>query len=669
VTSQSLNSVMEEPNVWIPLPDGVRLAARIWRPADAETEPVPAILEYLPYRKRDGTAPRDEKNHPYFAQHGYACIRVDMRGSGESDGLMQDEYTLQEQDDALAVIDWIASQPWCTGAIGMIGISWGGFNGLQVAARRPAALKAVVSIASTTDRYADDIHYKGGCMLVENFGWSQQMLSYMSRPPDPALVGERWRDTWLTRLENIPHLAETWMDRQHRDAYWEHGSICEDWSAIQAPVLIVGGLADGYINAVMNILENLEAPRKGILGPWVHLYPNMGVPGPAIGFLQEALRWWDRWLKGLATGVEDDPDLRVFRREGVKPSAVLKQAKGSWLGIPSWPIADQTEHVLRLAGRRLVAEEMPDRRALEITIRSDQDVGAFGGEYFAWIGPDQPDDQRLDDAKSMVWDTVLLDDTLDIVGRPVLRARLKVDRPQALISLRLCDVNPDGSVMRVSYSVFNLSHRDGSQQPKPMPVGEWVSVAIPLDNTCHRFLPGHRIRLAASTSYWPIAWPSPTPVDLVVDTAATALHLPQLEGSASKEAAFPEAVSATPPAAITHREPTMTRHVSHDLSGGRTGVEIYYDTGLSEEPNHGLRTGTIHRETYDISPDDPLSAGMDVHWTQTLSRGDWSVRTETSGSCRATEDAFLTTASLKAYEGDRLVFERSWEMPIKRRCV
>ena len=669
MSSQSLNSVIEEPNVWIPLADGVRLAARIWRPADAEGNPVPAILEYLPYRKRDGTAPRDEKNHPYFAQHGYACVRVDMRGAGESGGLMEDEYTQQEQDDALEVIEWIAAQPWCSGAVGMIGISWGGFNGLQVAARRPAALKAVVSIASTTDRYADDIHYKGGCMLVENFGWSQQMLSYMSRPPDPALVGESWRETWLTRLENMPHLAETWMEHQHRDAYWAHGSICEDWSAIQAPVLIVGGLADGYMNAVMNILDNLEAPRKGILGPWVHLYPNMGLPGPAIGFLQEALRWWDRWLKGEATGVEEDPELRVFRREGVKPSALLKQAKGSWLGIPAWPVPGRTEHVLHLAGRRLVTEEVPDRRELEIAIRSDQDVGAFGGEYFAWIGPDQPDDQRLEDAKSMVWDTVPLDTTLDILGRPVLKARIKVDKPQALIGLRLCDVNPDGSVMRVAYTVFNLSHRNGPEDPRPMPVGEWATVSIPLDNTCHRFLPGHRIRLAASTSYWPMVWPAPAPVELVVDTAATVLQLPELNAEQAVETAFQEPASANPAPAIVHRVPTMTRTVSHDLSGGMTGVEIHYDTGEDEEPNHGLRTGTIHCERYSIAPDDPLSARMEVNWTQTLSRGDWSVRTETGGSCRTTEEAFLIEADIKAFDGDSLVFEKSWKSSIPRRCV
>ena len=662
-------TILEDANVWIELRDGTRLAARIWRPEGSDTEPVPAILEYLPYRKRDGTAPRDEKNHPYFAQHGYASIRVDMRGSGESDGLMFDEYAPQEQDDALEVIDWIAAQPWCSGAVGMIGISWGGFNGLQVAARRPPALKAVISIASTTDRYADDIHYKGGCMLVENFGWSQQMLSYMSRPPDPALVGEDWRRIWLERLEHLPHLAETWMDRQHRDAYWKHGSICEDWDAVQAPVLIVGGLADGYMNAVAHILENLKAPRKGILGPWVHLYPNIALPEPKIGFLQEAVRWWDRWLKGKETGVEADPDLRVFRREGLRPNATLKQAKGDWISEPSWPSPHIEDRVYALAGRRLVTEETPDRRELMIDIQSDQDVGVMGGEFFAWIGPDQPDDQRLDDAKSVVWDTVPLEEPLDILGRPRLSVRLRADAPQAILSLRLCDVNPDGSVMRVAYQTFNLCHRNGSENPEPMPVGEWVTVEIPLDTTCHRFLPGHRVRLAASTTYWPMVWPAPTPVTLTVDTGASRLILPERRQAGQPTVRFGPAVSADAPPAIAHREATLSRRVTHDLSTGTTVVEIEYDTGLSEDPGHGLATGAVHRETYTISASDPLCARMDVRWTQVLSRGDWHVRTETAGTCFASEDAYHLRATLAAFEEDRTVCEKSWEKTVPRRLV
>jgi len=217
--------------------DGCRLSARIWMPDDAQDNPVPIILEHLPYRKRDGTIVRDSLTHPWFAGHGYACIRVDMRGNGDSEGLMEDEYTRRELQDACEVIAWAAKQPWCSGTAGMMGISWGGFNSLQVAALRPPALKAIVTLCSTVDRFADDIHFKGGCLLGENFGWAATMLSYSSRPPDPAIVGERWKEMWLERLENMPFLASRWIANQVRDAYWKHGSVCEDYAAIEAAVL------------------------------------------------------------------------------------------------------------------------------------------------------------------------------------------------------------------------------------------------------------------------------------------------------------------------------------------------------------------------------------------------------------------------------------------------
>src|SRR6478672_9337147 len=212
--------VREIENLWIPLSDGTRLAARLWLPEDAGHAPVPALLEYLPYRKRDGTIERDALTHPWLAGHGYAAVRVDIRGSGESDGLLSDEYSKQELDDALEIIAWLAAQPWCSGPVGMFGISWGGFNALQVAALRPPALKAIVTLCSTDDRYRDDVHYMGGAKLEAGFGWASFLFSDMTHPPDPLLVGERWRAMWLERLESLPQFLENWLSHQPRDAYW-----------------------------------------------------------------------------------------------------------------------------------------------------------------------------------------------------------------------------------------------------------------------------------------------------------------------------------------------------------------------------------------------------------------------------------------------------------------
>ena len=320
--------------VWIPLQDGRRLAARLWLPVDADAVPVPAILEYLPYRRRDGTRARDEPTHGWMAAQGYACIRVDISGSGDSDGLIEDEYVKREQDDALEVIEWLTAQSWCSGSVGMIGISWGGFNGLQVAARRPAALKAVVSICSTVDRYHDDVHFMGGCLLSDNLDWGSIFFTLGGLSPDPAMVGEdRWKELWMQRLEALPLYPQLWLEHQRRDAFWQHGSVIEDYAAIEAPVLAVSGWADGYTNTVFKLVENLKVPCKGIVGPWGHKYPHQGVPGPANGFLQECLRWWDHWLKGIDNNIESDPAMRLYLQDAHAPMPNPAYREGRWLGF------------------------------------------------------------------------------------------------------------------------------------------------------------------------------------------------------------------------------------------------------------------------------------------------------------------------------------------------
>ena len=369
----ALRPVAETPDMGITLADGCRLSARVWMPEDAETDPVPAILEFLPYRKRDGTAARDALTHPWMAARGYACIRVDMRGNGDSDGLMEDEYSPQELSDAVEVIHWLAAQPWCRGTVGMMGISWGGFNALQVAALQPEPLKAIITLCSTVDRYADDIHYKGGCLLNENLGWGATMWAYSSRPPDPALRAD-WRDLWLRRLEAEPFLPALWLRHQRRDAYWRHGSVCEDFGAITAATLAVGGWGDSYKNAVPALVGNLSAPVKGIVGPWVHKYPHFAVPEPRIGFLQEAQRWWDRWLKGISNGAEDDPAYRQYLMDGVRPATWYADRPGRWLAGDGAPAPSRRLH---LGQGGLGDVPTP----LQRLIASPQHCGLAGGEF------------------------------------------------------------------------------------------------------------------------------------------------------------------------------------------------------------------------------------------------------------------------------------------------
>lgn len=652
----TLRDIEEHPDEGIILSDGTRLSARIWRPVDSSDDPVPAILEYLPYRKRDGTCARDALTHPYFARRGYACIRVDLRGNGDSDGLMEDEYSPQELADAVEVIDWLAAQPWCSGTVGMMGISWGGFNSLQVAALQPEPLKAIITLCSTVDRFADDIHFKGGCLLNENMGWGATMWSYSSRPPDPALRPDDWREVWMNRLRAEPFLPDTWLRHQTRDAYWKHGSVCEDFAAIKAKVLAVGGWGDAYKNAVPQIVANIPG-SKGIVGPWVHKYPHFAVPEPRIGFLQEALRWWDRWLKGIATGVEDDPDYTVYLMDGVRPQAWYTERPGRWIDADAQAAP---AHVLHLGPGTLGTDPAP----FALPVASPQDTGAASGEYCAiWLGPEMPDDQRGDDARSVGWDSGPLDRDLAIAGAAQVTLTLASDVAQAQIAVRLCHVHPDGASTRITYGVLNLSHRDSHTDPVALTPGQPVTVRVALDHIAYRVPKGHRLRLAVSNAYWPLLWPAPQAGTLTV--TAGHLGLPLHDGK-GPERAFPPPDADTPWATETLRAAAHVRRTETDHVTGTVTLVIEDDFGELRDLDHGLINGLVARERWSIHPGDPLSARGACHWTEETERDGIRLRTEARCAMRADAETFHLEASLEAFENDRLVFETTKTSAIPR---
>lgn len=637
----------------IHMPDGCRLSARVWRPTDANETPVPVILEYLPYRKRDGTIARDSLTHPYFAQRGYACVRVDMRGNGDSQGIMEDEYTEQELSDGEAVIAWLAAQPWCNGSVGMMGISWGGFNGLQLAERAPDALKAVITLCSTVDRYADDIHYKGGCLLNENMGWGSTMWAYSSRPPDPMLVGDDWRDMWLQRLQAEPYLPITWLNHQTRDAYWRHGSVCENYGGIRAAVLAVGGWGDAYKNAVPQLVEHLSAPVKGIVGPWVHKYPHFAAPEPRIGFLQEALRWWDRWLKGIDTGVENDPAYSVYLMDGVRPQTWYEHRPGRWVNEPDWPMGPMLQQ-FQFATNNQLADTAT---ALADIVASPQDCGMDGGEYCAiWLGPEQPGDQRADDAKSLCYTSGPMETDVDIIGAPTVTITFQSDQPQAQIAVRLNHIHADGAATRITYGVMNLTHLAGHDQVRELEPGKTYQVDVALDHIAYRLPQGDRLRVSVSTSYWPLLWPMPHAATLTV-TQGT-LNLPISQHGENAERVFPDPDAAPAWQTQTLRPANNERRRETDLKTGITRLEIIDDFGCVQDADHGLIIEGVAREWWDIHPDDPLSARGKTHWTERRARGDWDTRTETYATMWADQTHFHISARLEAYENDRLIFEK-----------
>jgi len=627
----------------IPLKDGTMLAARIWLPDDAERNPVPAILEYLPYRKRDGTYERDALTHPYLAGHGYAGVRVDIRGSGESSGLLFDEYAKAEQDDGLEVIAWLAAQPWCSGVVGMMGISWGGFNALQIAARRPPALKAIVTLCSTDDRYADDAHYMGGTLLTAGLDWGAFFLGSMCLPPDPMLVGQNWRAMWLERLENVPLFFERWLQHQRRDAYWKHGSVCEDYSAIQCPVYAVGGWTDGYTNSILRLLERLQVPRKGLIGPWAHAYPHFALPGPQIGFLQEMLRWWDHWLKGIDTGVMDAPMLRAWMTDSVKPAQHHEVLPGRWVGEPSWPAPGISRRRLFLADAGLRTEPAP----LTVSaLSSPQTVGRCGGDWVPFgRGHDQAGDQQEDDAHSLIFETPPLETAIEILGAAFLTLEVASDRPLANLAVRLCDVHPTGESLRISYGVLNLAHRDGHEWPRALAIAERYPVRIQLNDAGARIPAGHRLRLALSTAYWPMIWPSPEKATLSILAGTLDLPVRVAQATDALLSSLPGPESAPP------ERPTRSRRG---------------EMRLERIDRIGLELGTASTSQYHVEPDDPLSVRADLRRTQTMARDSWQIRIETGMQLTCTRDNFLLKATLRAYEGTKEVCHREWDRAIAR---
>ena len=437
---------------WIPLTDGTRLAARIWLPDDAERHPVPAIIEYIPYRHRDFTLPRDEMIHPWFAGHGYAAIRLDIRGSGNSEGLPMDEYVAREQDDMLEALAWIAAQDWCTGTCGMVGISWGGFSALQTAFRGPPELGAIITLCSTDDRYADDVHYMSGCLLRNNLAWGGQAFAYAARPPDPAVVGDAWKSMWQERLDNLPFYTAEWLSHQRRDAYWKHGSVAEDFSAIRCPVYAVSGWADGYTNTVLKLMAGLDVPRRCLIGPWAHAYPNLGVPGPAVGFLQDCLNWWDRWLKGIDNGIDREPAVRLWLQDPAPPATHIAKRSGRWIGMAGWPPADGVgERTWWLDAGGHLGNAPGDGLA---DVATPLVTGMMTGEWNPHgIGPELPGDQRGDDARSRVFLAPDACEDLAIVGCPRLRLRLASSRPTGTVVARLVGVAGDGSSALITWGV------------------------------------------------------------------------------------------------------------------------------------------------------------------------------------------------------------------------
>ena len=649
---------------WIEVAGGVRLAARLWLPDESGERPVPAILEYLPYRRRDRHRVDDSFTHPYFAGHGYAAVRVDLRGSGDSDGVMHDEYTDVEWRDALDVIAWITAQPWCDGNVGMIGLSWSGFNALQIAALQPPALKAIITTCASDDRFGDDMHYMGGCLLNDNLQYGSTLFTWLGAPPDPAIVGESWRDMWMARLEAITPPALRWMKHQERDAYWRSGSVACDYSRIKAAVLAVGGWADGYTNAVMRLLAGLPGPRKGLIGPWGHAYPHVATPGPRIDFLRYATRWWDHWLKGVDTGVMDEPMLTAWMQESEPPQPAYSARRGHWIAEAAWPSNNVAQRRFHLTPGKLA--DAPGENGPIGHVSSPPDLGTASGEWcpYGW-GPDMPLDQRAEDAQSLVFDTSPLDMPIQILGGAACRLRLEADGDEAIVALRLNDVSPDGVSRRITYGLLNLAHRSGHEYVEPVVPGAAMEATVRLKDVAYEVPAGHRLRLALSTSYWPLAVGVPKKIRLTIEAGTLSLplrseatrHDPQL-GDAQAPS-YPEMSEVSPPARGRLR-------VTRDLAARVTHVDVVRNLGAVHLADVDLTLHAMGGETYSMAWEDPAAAISVAHRKAAFQRPGWDCELRTQSSVAFAGDDYVFDGRLTALENGTVLFERQWSERVRR---
>lgn len=644
--------------VWITMDDGVRLAATLHLPATGT--PQPCLLEALPYRKDDVTAAYADEYARLRDEFGYAVCRVDLRGTGSSEGVAVDEYPVREQDDLVAVIAWLAAQPWCDGGVGMYGTSYSGFNSLQTAMRQPPALKAIVPIYATDDRYTDDVHHMGGALrLLDVVDYPTYMIAMNALPPVPSIAGADWRERWRDRLDRTEPWLLRWLDHPADGPYWRHGSLRDpsldtdtsygnDYARVTVPTMIVAGWADGYRNTSFRTVAALRdegTPARLLAGPWSHMSAESALPGPHLDLTAELARWFDRWLRDIDNGVDAEPPYTFFLREsGPAPEPDAVVAAGSWRSMPDWP--NTTWRCPRSwaigGGVRVHA------------VRAATGIAAWNScaGRLPW---GQPTDQRYDDAASLTWDFPAEDDPLTLIGPGGVTLRVAADQPLASVSVKLCDVADDGTSTLITRGFLNLAHRDGHADPVPLTPDEFVDAWVELETCAYTVLPGRRLRLSVTGADWPNTVVPPRPVTLTVDGDASTISLPP-----------PHDTDPAP------RYDQGQRAVAGDPVVWR----------ITDDVVDRVTTASVaHGSTWEItggSVTDEYTGSVSVDrstWRQTarstarytLSWGETSVSTECAVELTADEDHFTTEVTLTAYEGDAVVVKRCWSHQAARR--
>jgi predicted acyl esterase len=655
-----------EPYVWITMTDGTRLSARLFVPQGSDG-PWPVLLEALPYRKDDLTASYASEYRRLRDEGRFAVARLDLRGTGASDGIAEDEYPPQEQADLAEVIAWLAGQPWANGRVGMFGTSYSGFNALQLAIEGPPGLGAACAIYATDDRYTDDVHFMGGTLrAVDLVDYVLYMVAMNALPPPPALAGPEWRAQWAERIDRTEPWLLRWLEEQWDGPYWRHGSLRlpgataadepTGYDRIAIPTMIVAGWADGYRNNSFRTFTRLQAPCELLAGPWSHMSTATSRPGPHLDLVPEMIRFFDRWLRDRDDVKASEPaaPVRVFLRRPTQPAPDLAEHRGTWRADTTWPPADADELVLL----------RPEGGDDVLPVRGD--VGTT-----AWISCagqlpwGQPTDQRPDEAYSLVYDWPARDEELVVAGYPRLTVTLAADAPVAFLSAKLCSVFPDGTSALVTRGFLNLCHRSSSTAPEPLVPGEPVTVTVGLEATTWVFEPGHRIRLDLAGADWPNTWAPPAPGTLSVDAASIELVLPTLAGT---DGSAPAPAFTPPPRGEDDDHPPSVPpvwRIEHDVLGRETRAVV--DHGARYAGDHDSHVEESYWGEVAVSTVDPGDARAEARARYTITWPDATVRSEARLDVRSDAEAFTVAVELDAHDGAECLRSRRWERRIPRR--
>jgi putative CocE/NonD family hydrolase len=644
---------------WLTVQDGTRLAATYYKPVPkTPNEAFPVLFEFLPYRKDDGGYMGTYSLYTYFVRRGFILVRVDIRGTGSSDGVFPiREYSEQELDDAVEIIAQLASMDGSNGRVGMWGISWGGFNAIQVAMRRPPALRAILAAMATDDLYHDDIHYIDGVFHVDEWAFWFDHSKAIPQSPHYPLDEAYFRD----RFESTPGLL-TYLQHQRDGDFWRKNSLRWQYDKIQIPCYLIGGLLDGYRDSIPRMLENMTIPVKAELGPYNHSWPDDGVPGPNYEWRHEAVRWWDRWLKDRDSGVLEDPRLVLFLRDAHPPDIGLEETPGHWIST-DWPIPGTQWKKLYPSANRLLLETpaKPGEESLFF-------VPGFGVNTGLWWG-EPTEDMRPDDAGSLVFETPFLEKGFAVAGLPRVRLRAAADAPLANWTARLEDVFPDGRVSLVAGGLINGAQRDSRLQPEVLQTEKSYDLEFELHFTTWTFHPGHRIRLAVTNSLFPMTWPTPYPMTTYLSTGIeeTSIALPVIPPGPYERPAFrsPEPRETAKDARDFGSDvwPQGTYEYKRDLAHGKVAIE-WRGKGCYEVK--GVRYSFTELNLYETDEKDPARSGFLGEASDTIELPGRKIVLLTNGEIASDEKNFHLTFRRRIYENDKLLRNREWKETIPR---